>query len=94
MKSTNDKALSKLLKSAPIDWPSQADKFNSSDMLSISRMADSDAERLVFLSEYLSARANGRDSNGAVKQARKRVKKVRRAMGYSYPDSGLATLCI
>lgn len=89
-----DKTLAKLFAAPPIEWPRMADKLNSSDMLTVSRMAENDAERLAFIGEYLSARANGRDSGDAVKQARSKVAKVRRAMGYSYPNHGLARLSI
>jgi len=90
MKSPTDKALAKMFRAPLVEWDKLAWPISSGDKLTISRAAENDAERLVLLAEYLDALANGSIHASAVKQANKRVAKVRKSLGYSYPKQGLA----
>jgi len=90
MKSPADKSLDKMFRAPLVKWPALAESIASSNKTSIALAAENDAERLVLLAEYLGALANRQTHSGAVKHAQKRVAKVRKALGYSYPKQGLA----
>lgn len=90
MTSSNQRRLSRLVRSALVRWPDAAARLDSGSQMEIARAAESDAERLILLGAYLSALANGAAHNTAQKRAARAVAKVRRAMGYAYPKQGLA----
>jgi len=92
MKSPTDKALDKLTRAALVQWSKIAGRLDCMDQAIVSRNAEQDAVRLVLLSAYLDALANGQTHSGAVNTAQKRVAKVRKALGYSYPKQGLASV--
>jgi len=58
------------------------------DLADYSRALDSDAQRAAFTAEYLNRRAEGASHAVAVKAANRRLVKVRKALGYTHPESG------
>jgi len=83
------RTLKSLTKLPPVKWDRRVSSLSSTDQLELNRAVESDAQRLILLGEYLSSRSNGQDHAGAVKRANARVVKVRRAMGFTYPERGL-----
>lgn len=90
---TVDKTLRKLMTAPPVKWAGIMGKLSSSDRLTLSRALSHDAQRLAFLSEYAETFYDGPDGHDyAVNKARRLTARVRRALGYTYPKEGFATL--
>lgn len=82
---------------APVQWDgitTECLKRGTATVQEIANCLDSMAERCARLSGYLEARgATGCGDNGhaeGVKSSNKKVTKVRKAIGYSYPKSDLS----
>jgi hypothetical protein len=68
--------------------------LSEEDCTEIANECETIIQRLAFVGAYTAARCGdgGGDSGHeeAMKQARKRVKAIRKAMGFTYPERGLA----
>jgi hypothetical protein len=68
--------------------------LSEEDCTEIANECETLLQRLAFVGAYTAARGgNGCGDCGhesAIKQARKRVKAVRKALGFTYPERGLA----
>lgn len=88
-----DQITAKLLELPPIAWPQRLKAIadaGKTDMDGLRKSMDDNAERLAFLSEYISCRfgCNGcgeKTPQDAVKRAQRRQKKVTKALGF-FPD--------
>lgn len=92
MTTTNERALRRLLRAPLVKWPTMAAKLDGSTQMEIARALESDAERAVLLSEYLESLSYGAGHTAAQRLAARKVKRVRKALGYTYPDQGLAAV--
>jgi hypothetical protein len=90
---TTDRFITRILKAAPIEWPAilrrfqRRNKFSTSDMNDLTHRMDDTAERLAFLSEYVTVRfgctgCGDKNPAQAVKAAQKRQVKVAVALGF------------
>jgi hypothetical protein len=83
----------KLLKLPPAEW-SQAMNYpwtpeRQGDWDCVGDVLDSQATRRVLLSGYIFARVNGQNHSQSVRAANRKLVKIRRAIGYSYPKAGM-----
>ncbi len=62
-----------------------ADNIPSADLLEVSRELDAIAQKASVLSAYLSRRALGQTSRPAVEHSNRVLRKVRKALGFTYP---------
>lgn len=90
---TRQRIIAKLLSLPPVEWPKalvnikKRNRFSTSDMDDLARTMDDAAERLAFLSSYISVRfgctgCGEHPVDSAVKHAQKRQTKVVEALGY------------
>lgn len=70
-------------------WEARVDKLPTAQLFDLAKLAAAHAERFVLLSEYLAGRSVCTHETAA-KIARRKLIKCRRAMGYTYPERGLA----
>jgi hypothetical protein len=81
---------------APVNWSQAVEKWDEGDYNTwhdVPRLLDALVERATMLREYIQCRGgnyNGSDTGHerAVKEANKTLVKVRRALGYAYPEKG------
>jgi hypothetical protein len=91
MNPSAERTLKRFLRAPLVKWDDIASKTDPLILSEVSSAADSDAERLATLASYTAARYRGNTHETARKFANKRTVKVRRALGYSYPESGIST---
>lgn len=72
---------------APVDWQSQAAQTPEARRLELARALDDIAQHAARLSAYLETFSNGHDA--AVRAQNRRIAKVRRALGFTYPKADL-----
>lgn len=97
MKTKTDRILARFMRAPLVDWPRMADRLTKSNghnpaLIEASRLANDQLQRLALFAEYADIRGCANTHALALKHAQKRVAKVRKALGYSYPKSGLATV--
>lgn len=93
MKTKTDRILARFMRAPLVDWPKMADRLTKTDshaLIEASRLADAQLQRLALFAEYADIRGCANTHALAFKHAQRRVAKVRKALGYSYPKSGLA----
>jgi hypothetical protein len=78
------------LELAPIGWQAQVDKLTSSQKQELSNWLDSVIERSARLRAYVDARGavgcGDGGHNDGVKEGNKLVRKIRKALGFTYPN--------
>lgn len=85
----NERTLRRLLRLPPVKWATAIAKLDSTAQVDISRAMEDDAQRCILLSGYLYSVACGGSHESAQKLASRKLAKVRRAMGFTYPEQGL-----
>lgn len=83
---------SAILSEPPCMWRELAAPLSDADLARFSTVLRDEAQRAILLSEYLGVRSYGTDHAKAVKLAQAKLVKVRKALGFSYPKDGLATV--
>lgn len=97
MKTKTDRILARFMRAPLVDWPKMADRLtktndNAHALIEASRLADAQLQRLALFAEYADIRGCANTHALAFKHAQRRVAKVRKALGYSYPKAGLASM--
>ena len=75
----------KLLSLAPCDWGKFVDKYDPSEISQAECDADHICQHAARLSGYLDCRALGYSHKEALDESQENVKKVRKALGYTFP---------
>lgn len=86
----NARLLTRILRAPLAKWPEMITALDLIDRDTLSHYGESDIERLTMLSAYMWLRNGTDDHKTALKYARAKTIKVRRALGYAYPKQGLA----
>lgn len=79
----------RLLWSAPVTWERAIDRMAEPMRIEIARTLNVIAVQAARVAEYVEARAYGADHRAAVRASNARVRKVRRALGYTYSNQDL-----
>ena len=66
-------------------WKASASTMDSGDQITLARELGAQACNYAWASAYVEELASGDDAEGAAKKATKYLKRVRKAMGYTYP---------
>lgn len=77
------------LEIAPVKWAEIIDEMTPNERQEIESGLDFMCSRAALAAHYVSCRANGAEHGAAVKLARKVAIKVRKALGFSYPEAGV-----
>lgn len=86
-----DKQLRRLVGLAPSQWENTIEElllnYRPSELGELTRAMESEAERLAYLAEYIEARSiYGHEHQSAAKVASRRMKKISKALGFTYPE--------
>jgi len=89
---STDKTLARILRAPLVKWPELVGQLTHSQRIELSRAASGNIERLALLGEYAETYDSPEAHSYALKKAQRVTAKVRKALGFSYPKSGLATV--
>ncbi len=90
--SLNERRIKRLLNTPLFKWKTKALAISQLDRLAMASAMESDMQRMALLSEYLANLYDEPTHEAARKAAGKRVVKIRKALGYTFPADGLNTV--
>ena len=83
-----EKLVKQWRKAPPVKWQLMATCLRPNADIDVFNQIQNDAVCLATMAEYIHIFKNTNDHAKAVKAANRRRKRVRRALGYSYPGAG------
>jgi len=81
--------MTRALKVPPVKWEALADRLSTAERWELMRQLDQHAVSAARLAAYITRRISGGRHVDAVKRQNAVARKVRLAIGYSYPEDSL-----